>query len=66
MNEDHKFVSLKDFRIMGQQLMATMNKVIFITINLKNFKYFNQTYGFSAGDEILEHMKEHFCLQSES
>lgn len=64
MNEDHKFVSLKDFRIMGQQLMASMNKVIFITINLKNFKYFNQTYGFSAGDEILEHMKEHFCLQS--
>lgn len=66
MNEDHKFVSLKDFRIMGQQLMASMNKVIFITINLKNFKYFNQTYGFSAGDEILEHMKEHFCLQSKS
>lgn len=64
MNEDHKFVSLKDFRIMGQQLMASMNKVIFITINLKNFKYFNQTYGFSTGDEILEHMKEHFCLQS--
>lgn len=64
MNEDHKFVSLKDFLIMGQQLMASMNKVIFITINLKNFKYFNQTYGFSAGDEILEHMKEHFCLQS--
>lgn len=66
MNEDHKFVSLKDFRIMGQQLMASMNKVIFITINLKNFKYFNQTYGFSAGDEILEHMKEHFCLQLKS
>lgn len=66
MNEDHKFVSLKEFRIRGQQLMASMNKVIFITINLKNFKYFNQTYGFSAGDEILEHMKEHFCLQSKS
>lgn len=65
MNNNHKFVALKDFRSEGQRVMASMEKVIFITINLKNFKYFNQTYGFSEGDELLKHMKEHFCLQCE-
>lgn len=57
-----KFVSLKEFKKQGQKVMESMNNVMFITINLKNFKYFNQTYGMSAGDELLEHMKAHFCL----
>lgn len=57
-----KFVSLKEFKIKGQKVMESMNNIMFITINLKNFKYFNQTYGRIAGDELLEHMKEHFCL----
>lgn len=57
-----KFVSLKEFKERGQKVMESMNNMMFITINLKNFKYFNQTYGMKAGDELLEHMKEHFCL----
>lgn len=56
-----KLVSSKEFRKKGHEVVKSMDKVMFVTINLKNFKYFNQVYGVTMGDVILEELKNHFC-----
>lgn len=54
-------ITLKEFKKQGNELMGTMQAPILLSLNLKNFKYFNQIYGEDEGDKVLEHMKEHFC-----
>lgn len=36
---------------------------VVVGINIKNFKYFNQTCGFENGNLLLERMADHFALQ---
>ncbi|MDE6968177.1 MAG: EAL domain-containing protein [Eubacterium sp.] len=35
---------------------------VVVGINIKNFKYFNQTCGFENGNLLLERMADHFCF----
>ncbi len=61
-----KLVSIKEFRKIGQQIVNSIEKVVVITINIKNFKYFNQVYGFESGDKVLDTLKTHFCNNFEA
>ena len=57
---------LKEFKREGARLLETMTAPVLISLNLKNFKYFNQIYGEDEGDEVLQHLKNHFCHNESS
>lgn len=59
-------IELKEFKKEGARLLETMKTPVLISLNLKNFKYFNQIYGEDEGDKVLNHMKEHFCYKESS
>lgn len=59
-------ITLKEFKSRGRELMETMKSPVLISLNLKNFKYFNQMYGEEEGDKVLSHLKAHFCYNEPS
>lgn len=63
---DKMMVTLKEFKKEGAKLFEAMQMPVLISLNLKNFKYFNQIYGEEEGDKVLYHMKEHFCHKESS
>lgn len=58
--------TLKEFKKTGAKVYGSMQVPVLISMNLKNFKYFNQMYGEEEGDKVLYHLKEHFCYKEPS
>ena len=50
----------KNFFVIAEKLRYP----VVVSINIKNFKYFNQIYGFQNGDILLKRLSEHFCYQN--
>lgn len=53
---------LEDFQKYFFSTAGKLRHPVVVGINIKNFKYFNQVYGFESGNQLLKHMSDHFCL----
>ncbi len=59
-----KFPRLDEFMKRGSELAKSLDKAVLISINLRNFKYFNEIYGVKKGDWLILRMIEYFCLDN--
>lgn len=50
----------KNFFIIAEKL----HYPVVAGVNIKNFKYFNQIYGFEKGNVLLKHLADHFCFHN--
>ena len=53
---------LEDFRKNFFITVGRLRYPVIVGINIKNFKYFNQIYGFESGNLLLRRMADHFCF----
>lgn len=53
---------LEDFQKNFFSVAEKLRHPVVAGINIKNFKYFNQIYGFESGNLLLKHMADHFCF----
>lgn len=54
-----------DFKVRAQMLLQDdmSHKHFVITLNVNNFKFINQTYGYQKGDFLLKKIAEFFCYE---
>lgn len=52
---------LEDFQKNFFTIAEKLRYPVVVGVNIKNFKYFNQIYGFSNGDLLLKKMADFFC-----
>lgn len=55
---------LEDFQRYFFSTVGRLRHPVVVGINIKNFKYFNQVYGFESGNQLLRHMSEYFCFSN--
>ena len=53
----------EDFKVLIRDalLKGIIQKPVFISLNINNFKYFNQIFGYSEGDKLIRVFADFFC-----
>ncbi len=55
---------LEEFHRHFFQIAQKLRYPVVAGVNIKNFKYFNQIYGFESGNVLLKRLGEHFCFHN--
>ena len=58
------FVSKDVFKSVGDEIYRHLNGPVVVSMNLKNFRYFNLIYGEKNGDVLIEMMSDFFIKQT--
>ena len=58
--------SLARFKKVGSRMALSMKQPVLLSINLCNLKFFNEIYGPSVGDDLLNYMVRYFCFDNDN
>ncbi len=59
------FVTKDVFKNVGDEIYRHLNRPVVVSMNLKNFRYFNLIYGEKNGDILIEMMSDFFIKKTE-
>lgn len=58
--DESKQLLFSEFKWVGGRMCRDMDQPVIASINIRNLKYFNETYGYSCGDELIAEMTAYF------
>ncbi len=63
-NKTEELPSLDRFKTLGAKIVNEMEQPFIASFNIRNLKYFNEIYGTSKGDWLIDLMVDYFCRKN--